>query len=107
MGYINDAFARMDLRQISNFLLYGVDSDAEENAPPYQDALKKSSEPIYKRLDVMYPDATERDIAAAELSQALAAYEYVYLELGMKAGARLMYQLLLTDDRPWAKKAGE
>jgi hypothetical protein len=51
-------------------------------------------------LESLYPNETELDKAAADLSKALTAYEYVYMELGMKAGARLLHQLLLTDDQP-------
>jgi len=105
MSYINDAFARMNLHQISNFLL-GIEDDTN-NILPYQDTLRKGCDPIYKRLDILCPDETERNKAAAELSQALDAYEYVYMELGMKTGARLIHQLLLTDDRPYPKASGQ
>ena len=97
--YIKDAFGRMNLRQIRSFLLYGTDDFAEE-VQPYRERLKSESNPIYKRLESIYPNETELDKAAADLSQALTAYEYVYMELGMKAGARLLYHLLLTDDTP-------
>lgn len=97
--YIKDAFGRMNLRQLRSFLLYGTDDYAEE-VQPYKARLKENSNPIYRRLESIYPDETELDKAAADLSQALTAYEYVYMELGMKAGARLLYHLLLTDDTP-------
>jgi len=96
--YIKDAFERMNLYQLRSFLLYGVD-DFKEKIHPYSNALKAGSDPIYKRLETLYPDGSERDEAAIDLAQALNAYEYVYMELGMKAGARLLYQLLLTDDQ--------
>ena len=97
--YIKDAFGRMNLRQIRSFLLYGTDDFAEE-VQSYRDRLKENSNPIYRRLESIYPDGAELDKAAADLSQAMTAYEYVYMELGMKAGARLLYHLLLTDDTP-------
>lgn len=96
--YIKEAFERMNLHQFSNFILYGTDDLAEE-AQPYRDKLKQDSDPIYKRLENIYTDETELDNAVADLSHALTAYEYVYTELGMKAGARLLHQLLLTDDQ--------
>ena len=97
--YIKDAFERMTLSQLRSFLLYGAE-DFAKDAQPYRETLKAGSDPIYKRLETLYPDGSERDEAAADLAQALNAYEYVYMELGMKAGARLLYQLLLTDDQP-------
>jgi len=98
MSYISDTFKRMSTYQIINFLLYGNETDEE---PPYKDALKKSCDPIYKRLEILYPNKTERDKAAADFSHALTTYECVYMDLGMKAGARLIHQLLLTDDQPY------
>lgn len=104
MDYIKDTFARMDLRQIRQFLLYGVD-ELECETQPYRDRLKNGSDPIYDRLKSLYPDENDLDNAAADLSQALTAYEEVYMELGMKAGARLIHQLLLTYDQLPAEKA--
>lgn len=97
MDYIKEAFARMNLQQLRSFLLYGTD-DFSDETKPYRDKLKDDSAPIHKRLESLYPDESELDKAVADLSQALTAYECVYMDLGMKAGARLLYQLLLTDD---------
>ncbi len=103
MDYIKDAFSRMNLQQLRSFLLYGTD-DYSDDTLPYRDKLKSDCDPIYKRIERIYPDGAQRDEAAADLSRALTAYEYVYMELGMKAGARLLYQLLLTDDQPPKEK---
>lgn len=99
MDYIKDAFTRINLRQFQHFLLYGTD-DFDREKQSYRDRLKNGCDPVYKRLDSLYPNQIERDKAAADLSQALTAYESVYMEMGMKAGARLVHQLLLTDDLP-------
>lgn len=96
MDYIKDAFGRMTLRQIRSFILYGTD-DYTEETQPYKDTIKTESAAIYKRLESLYPDGPELDEATGDLSQALTAYEYVYMELGMKAGARLLYHLLIAD----------
>ncbi len=98
MDYIKEAFGRMNLWQLRSFLLYGTD-DFAEGTQPYRDTLKKESDPIYRRLESIYPDGPERDEATADLSQALTAYEYVHMELGMKAGARLLYHLLIVNDQ--------
>lgn len=99
MEYIKDAFARTDLRQIRQFLLYGLDELGGESQP-YNVRLKNGCEFIHNRLKSAYPDENEREQAVADLSKALAAYESVYMEIGMKIGARLIHQLLLTDDLP-------
>jgi phage-related protein len=89
----------MDMNQIRNFLLSGVDEyDGVEL--PYKEMLNTECDPIQNRLDNVYQDTAEREQAHSELSQALTAYQIVYMELGMKAGARLIHQLLLSDDRP-------
>jgi hypothetical protein len=99
MDYIKDVYARMDLRKFRSFLLYGQE-DFSEDVTPYREALDQKCNPIYKRLETLYPDSKEFDSASADLSDALTAYQNVYMELGMKAGARLLYQLLLADDGP-------
>ena len=96
MDHIKDTFARMDLPRIRSFLLYGSE-DFRENVQPYRETLANSSEAIHKRLEALYPDGKEQDVATGELSDALTTYQNVYMELGMKAGARLVYQLLLSD----------
>lgn len=95
--HIKDAFARMNLQQFRSFLLYGTD-DYADRTQPYRDTLEKESNPIFKRLEKLYPDGPELDATMSDLSQALTAHDYVYMELGMKAGARLIYELLIAED---------
>ncbi len=99
MDYIKSAFERMKLFQIRSFLLNGTD-DFGCDIHPYHDTIEEGCSPIRKRLERIYPDGEELDEAADDLCQALNAYEQVYTELGMKAGARILFQLLLTDDQP-------
>ena len=96
--YIKDAFARMNLQQAISFLLFDSENCAEETHP-YRDVLTKHSDPIYHRLESIYPDGIEQDKATADLELAFSAYQYVYMEIGMKAGARLVHQLLCMDDQ--------
>jgi hypothetical protein len=99
VDYIKDTFTRMDLRKLRSFLLYGSE-DFSEDVTSYRETLNQRCDPIYKRLEGIYPDSKEFDSASADLSDALTAYQNVYMELGMKAGAQLLYQLLLSDDQP-------
>ena len=98
MDYIQEAFARMNLSQIHNFILCGAGDVGENQQPPYKDRLKDATTPIYNRLREIYPDDADWQKADRELTDALSEYEQVYMELGMKAGARLVHQLLLADD---------
>lgn len=105
MDYMNDMLQRTSLHQIRSFILCGTE-DFTTRTELYHDTLKAGCEPIRKHLEILCTDSTEREKAAAELSQALSAYEGVYMELGMKAGARLIWQLLLSDNQPPAERSG-
>ncbi len=97
MSYVNEIIDRMNLFKIRHFLLNGTEDCAEE-IRPYRETLSKSTAAIYDRIETLYDSRAERDKVASELTDALTAYEMMYTELGMKAGARLVYQLLLADD---------
>ena len=94
--YIADTFARMDLQEIREFFLTGK-NPSQLDTESYDARLRKGYEPIYNRLE-SYTDKLERENAITELATAFCVYSDVYMELGMKAGARLVYQLLLTND---------
>lgn len=96
MDLIKEAFTRMNLQQLQHFLLYGTE-ELDREKQPYSDRLEKESEPIQKRLESLYPIQSQMDEAAAELSQALISFEEVYMEIGMKARARLILHLLIED----------
>jgi hypothetical protein len=94
--YIAATFAKMDLQKICGFLLDDT-SESTSDDTPYKVKLEQTHAPIYKRVTDIYKDASERTDAEDELADALNAQRDVYLEIGMKAGARLIYALLLTD----------
>lgn len=93
MGYIQEEMNRMNVDVIRSFILSGTENFSDQ-VHPYEQTLERESEPIYQRLEKLYPDAKELDKAMNDLSRALSAYENVYMEMGMKAGARLVAQLL-------------
>ena len=95
--YVNEIFARMNLQQIREFTLYGTE-DKHNDTEPYHVRLKQNSDPIYNRLRSIYSENPDHDKVMDELSQALASHCAVYMEIGMKAGARLVHQLLIEND---------
>ena len=97
--YITKAFARMDLWQIMAFVLYGHEQKNNPANDTYDEQLKKATAPIFSRLESLYPTQSELTEASNDIAKALSAYEEVYMEIGMKLGARLVYQLLITNDR--------
>lgn len=94
--YITASFKRMELPQIREFLL-GDARYKNLNNKPYKDRLEQTHAPIYKRITENCQDSSERTDAENELADALNVQREVYMEIGMKAGARLIYQLLLSD----------
>ena len=102
--FIKDTFARMSLQEIREFILYGTEQN-HVKTEPYVVRLKQGSDPIFSRINSLYHAENELTKATDDISQALAAYQEVYTEIGMKAGARLVYQLLLADDTPSAERS--
>ena len=97
MGWSKEAISRTNIQDIREFLICGVEECTYRNEP-CEVWLKKECDPIYKRLERLYPESDKLDEANADLSQALSAYQAVYMEIGMKAGARLIYQLLIENE---------
>ena len=80
----------MNLSQIQHFILTGAELTAEnEYQSSYRDRLKNESQAIYDRLKGVYPNTADLEAANHDLTNALSASQDVYMELGMKAGARL------------------
>ena len=94
---ISEIFARTELERVMSFILNGAE-DSDISKEPYSTRLTKASRPIVKRLESIYPNADDMDNANQDLTEAFAAFQYVYMEIGMKVGARLLHQLLSSSD---------
>ena len=94
---ITDAFARMELGQVRAFILNGTVAENLSDET-YSDRLDQASGAIFQRLKTVYQNDNKFEPAFRDLSQAMTAYQKVYTEIGMKAGARLLYQLLFSDE---------
>ena len=68
----------------------------EPKDEPYHVRLKNGRALICNRLKSLYPVEKDYEDAYTDLFKALSAYEDVHMELGMKIGARLMHQLLIS-----------
>ena len=96
--FIQNAFARMDLFQIRAFVLSGMEQTPVSDEP-YAVRLKNAVDPINHRIDNLYSTPSEKTEVQNDLATALCAFEEVYMEIGMKLGARLVYQLLVENDK--------
>jgi len=93
MDDFNAIMERAELNHIREFILYGK-ADKERSKLSYSERLQLKTQDIYSLLTSMRPAGQELDWAIRDLTCALDEYERVYMEIGMKAGARLLYQLL-------------
>ena len=95
---VEEILKRVDLRQIVNFIMDEEYSSPEVPVLTYGERLKNGDSLILKRLRKMYGDDTAFDDALSDYTLAIAAYRDVFTEIGMKAGARLLYQLLFEEE---------
>ncbi len=96
--YSKDYFERANLGQLLNFIKYGVECLNESNEP-YIIRLENSSKEIRRLLNEKHPTFEEYNEIEKVLTHAFSVYEEVYLEIGVKMGAKLIYQLLLDDSK--------
>ena len=97
-----EIYTRTNLQHIREFILHGGELDKASDEP-YQVRLDKGCEPIINRLKRIYPNEDKLDNAISDLGHALSTYQDVSVEIGMKLGARLLYQLLFSDEEVNAK----
>ena len=96
--YIKNAFSRMNLHQIRAFVLYGTEQKSHSNET-YKDRLENATAPLHNRINSLYTVQCELTEATNDIAKALSAFEEVYMEIGMKMGARLVYQLLIETEQ--------
>lgn len=94
-NYIDDIFDRTALSQICSFLLYGAQSFAPQRS--YGDWTTAAHDQLMEQLEKSVPDTREQNQLAALVYSYAGAVETLSMELGLKAGARLMLSLLQQD----------
>ena len=96
---IEKIYERADLQQIRHFLLTGGSLRSDKDMRDYNTRLENDSENIINRFKRIYKDGEkeEFDDAVNDFAEAAASYQDVFFELGMKIGARLLFQLLFQD----------
>ena len=91
MANIQDMINRLDLQEISGYL---VGETTTQNCK-YEAQLTQETEKIKNRLKSLCPVEDDYNDAFYDLVIALTDHQDVYMEIGMKMGARLIYQLLI------------
>ena len=94
--YIKKAFSRMNLWQIRAFVLHGVEH-RNPSEGTYEERLESATAPIYDRMHKLYTSHDELTEATDDIANATSACEEIYMEIGMKLGAKLIFQLLVEE----------
>ena len=95
--HIKQIFERADIQQIRELLTGGIELGGSPEKRSYADRLESGSVYIVKRLRKHSKDEQEFSDMYDDFSKAMIAYANVFLEIGMKIGARLMAQLLFEE----------
>ena len=93
MEDFNSILKRMDIQQVCTFLLTGED-DPETDSRSYEHRIKEKDVIMRKKIEEVYPDGDDRDGLFVAICEALVTREKVFLEIGMKAGAKMMIQFI-------------
>ena len=90
MSYIDDIFTRANLQQLRSFLLDGTETQ-KVSEEPCEQRLRQGTEGVFRLIQALSPDQSEP--LETQLMIALAAYEEVFMEIGLRAGMSLSAQL--------------
>ena len=87
---------RLDLQQISAFILTGGESPPRTET--YEQQIEKARELAYSAMEKAIAGTMDKEDAEYALNDTLDIFEEVYTQIGMKLGAKMFVQLLYNDD---------
>lgn len=91
MDSIEKILARANLQQISTFLLYGCECMPDLRS--YWERTEDTLSRVIDRLFADYPKRAEFEEVSGLVYACASAYEAVYMEIGVQAGALLAAQV--------------
>jgi hypothetical protein len=89
---IDEIFARMDLQNIREMLLHGVEQP-EICADTYEKRLKDAESQAVECVRKWFPKTPENEEMIDKMYAAFSAEQDVYMEIGIIAGVRLAFQI--------------
>ena len=95
---VQEMISRLDLQHIRAFALEELPDPIAINSGTYSERLKEGNKFMMDRLKNICGNDEELDNATNDFLIALSAYSDVYAEIGIKIGARLLFQLLCKND---------
>jgi len=91
MDYIDEIFGRLNLQQISSFLLHGVPCN-KISGKSYKQRMEEAWKDVLKMVKMKFPD--EDDEIYDGVYDYAGVTQDVYMEIGIKCGVVLAMQLL-------------
>ena len=93
MNYIDEIFARADIRQICEFLSSGTGED-EPDRRPFIERLQSADTHFHDQLAKEFPENPERvERLWNSMDDPTAVYEDVFMEIGLRIGFSLAVQI--------------
>lgn len=92
MSPIAEIFRRMNIQQIREFLLHGVEQP-EISADTYEKRLDDAERKMVECLRLKYPEIAEYEKITDTVDSAMTATQDVYMEIGIIAGMTLAAQM--------------
>lgn len=93
MSYISDILDRVSVRKISRFFLIS-DTPVKDQGGDYKNRLDTAYDDIINFLKEKYTDEKEFMEMESRVNAFSGVHENVYMEIGMRCGARLTADLL-------------
>lgn len=100
---VKELFNRANLHQLSHFLINGSESE-ERKILSYEARLHKAGTGILQKMRTLGLDDNKYEEITSDIFQAFKVYEEVHTELGIKAGARIIFQIFCEDEKFTIKK---
>ena len=97
-NHIAKTLERMDTDHFISFLINGIELNKRREKQPHNERLSETSRIVFDRLESIYTKPDELTEATNEVSEVICAYQEIYLEIGMKIGAKLFYNLFVAEE---------
>lgn len=97
MKDFEEKLKRAHVQPIGSFITDGIWSE-EEDRRPHEQRLREEEREIWLLLKNTFTEYEAFESAAQKLVSALVANQNVYMEIGLKAGARLLLELIRQDE---------
>lgn len=93
MGYISEIFDRLDIQQIREFLLHGVEC-VEVSEKTFDERIKEAQNLATEKIKMKLPDMNEYEEITNDVHHYASVMQDVYMEVGIQCGTVLTMQLM-------------